>query len=102
MTSEVVPRDAPFHKDESVRIGRVVHASLMGGTQRCYSARVSGHPSGEPDEHQGRVYLAIDWPPFTNVLATPTTVFVMWKPRNVNDLPLGETWHWPRACPHGL
>lgn len=87
------PRDHPFHRDEQVRIGRVVHA-LYSGSLGCTSARIAGHPDEKgPDEETGRVYLAVDPKPHAMVPRHDGVIYVR------QLLPKDDTWHWPRACP---
>lgn len=87
--------DAPFHRDEVVRIGRAVHATTSFG---CASARIVAHPNGEPDDERGRAFLAIDYPPHENH-GDDDVPFEMFKPHSPGHVPNPGTWHWPRACP---
>lgn len=93
------PLDHPFHRDEAVRIGRVVHA-IYPGSLGCASARIIGHPHmGVPDEERGEVWLAIDHKPNAMVPYDPSASFRRHAPQSAADMPGDFTWHWPRACP---
>lgn len=93
----VEPRDHPFHRDEQVRIGRIVHATYAGAGA-CTSARIVAHPTGKPDEVNGEVFLAIDVPPRTQE-PNAGLVYKRHAPQSAADMPKPGTWHWPRACP---
>ncbi len=100
------PYDHPLHRDEDVRIGRVVHA-MYANAPGCCSARISGHPDfGKPDDIEGKVFLAIDVPPWTSAPSDSNFVYVRFQPSGPGvplpmsgPTPSSGTWHWPRACP---
>lgn len=89
--------DHPLHRDEDVRIGRIVHA-VYEGCGHCASARIVGHDGSVPDELTGRVYLAIDVP-HGAMEPIKGTIYRRFAPLKPNDKPTHGTWHWPRACP---
>lgn len=86
--------DAPFHREEDHKVGRIVHANLAG---RCCAALLVGKPD-HPDARDA-VYLELHPSPEEVDRARVWLPTAWWRFDPTAQLSGG--YHWGRACPFG-
>lgn len=95
--------DAPYYREETVRIGRSVHA-FDPEQGRCHLALISGHPTidGRPhkEDHVLLHVIPQDLPiGMGTAVAPPSMVWHRFAQEYPGELPTVFSWHWLRACP---
>lgn len=96
-----IATDAPFYRDESVRIGHIVHA-YDPSTHLCHMAHIVGHPTTDGQPHpDDRVFLDVS--AVKGLVGADKSGrsglwdrFVQSEP---GEKPTRASWHYIRACP---